>query len=248
MTKTHYRSIFISDTHLGTPGSKADDLLDFLRAHSSEKLYLVGDIVDFWALSRKSYFPQSHINVIRKFLSRSSQGTEVIYLPGNHDEKIRDIIPIDMGNIKVVDSCVHETIDGKKFLVIHGDVYDQIVRYAKWVAWLGDIGYGLLLKSNRIVNFFRRKFGMGYWSLSAHVKKKVKAAVNFIGNYELAVSQDVKDREVDGVICGHIHQAEIKTINGILYCNTGDWVESCTALVEHFDGRLELLSWEVKHH
>jgi UDP-2,3-diacylglucosamine pyrophosphatase LpxH len=241
--KTHYRSIFISDVHLGTPGCRADALLSFLRAHSSDHLYLIGDIVDFWSLSRRSYFPQDHVNVLRKFLSRSAQGTRVIYIPGNHDEAIRSFLPVLLGGIDVVEDCIHVTADGRKFFVVHGDVYDQVVKYAKWLAWMGDIGYHLLLRSNRVVNCVRRRFGLGYWSLSAHIKQRVKAAVNFIGSYEDAVSQDVRTRGADGVICGHIHHAEIKPMGGVLYCNTGDWVESCTAVVEHNDGRLELVHW-----
>ena len=239
--KHHYRTVFISDIHLGTSGCQADALLRFLRSCTTDTLYLVGDIFDLWAISRKPYFPQSHVNVVRKFLSRSDQGVRVVYVPGNHDEAVRELLPFNAGNIVVADEYIHETADGRKLLIIHGDQFDQVVKYAKWLAWIGDIGYGLLLRTNNIVNLVRRKFGLGYWSLSAAVKRHVKLAVNFIGRYEDAVIKAVRARGVDGVVCGHIHHAELKQLQGVLYCNTGDWVESLTAVVEHNDGRIELL-------
>lgn len=242
---THYRTIWLSDIHLGSRGCQADALLEFLRAHSSEHLYLVGDIVDFWSLSRKVYFPQSHVNVMRKFLSRSNQGTHVVYVPGNHDETVRAFIPMVLGNIEVVEQIIHETVDGKRLLVIHGDAFDQVVKHTRWLAWVGDVGYALLLRSNHVINALRRGLNLPYWSLSAYVKSSVKQAVNFISGYERAVSGAARAMSVDGVVCGHIHHAEMRSMDGILYCNTGDWVESCTALVEHMDGRLEIIDWST---
>lgn len=243
MEKQHYRSIFISDVHLGAKACSAEALLDFLRSHSSEYLYLVGDIVDGWAMKRGIYFPQSHVNVLRKFLSRSNQGCRVIYLAGNHDEAIRTFLPLQLGTIELLDETIHETADGRRFLVIHGDQFDQVMQYAKWLAWLGDIGYTFLISMNRYVNWVRRRFGLGYWSLSAYAKRKVKSASSFIDEFENAVSRSVRDRGVDGVICGHIHHPEIKQINGITYANDGDWCETRSALVEHHDGRLEILQF-----
>lgn len=244
MSPTRYRTIFVSDIHLGTAGCQADALLDFLRAHRSDRLYLVGDIVDLWAIARRPHFPQTHLSVIRKLLSRAEKGTEIIYLPGNHDEAIRELLPLEaFGNIRVADEWMHVTADGRRVLVLHGDRFDQVVKYARWLAWLGDIGYQLLLRANGVVNALRRRFGFGHWSLSAYAKRKVKMAVNFIGGYEEAVVRSVRERGADAVVCGHIHHPEVKDLHGVLYCNTGDWVESLTAVVEHMDGRLELVRW-----
>lgn len=245
--KTRYRSIFISDVHLGSRGSQAEALNKFLKSNSSEYLYLVGDIVDFWALRRKVFFPQSHVNVIRRILKRSDH-VKVTYIVGNHDEALRQFIPMAFGDIQVANEVIHETADGRRFLVIHGDAFDQVMRYAKWLAFLGDVGYGILLRSNGIVNTLRRRFGLGYWSLSAYVKHKVKMAANFIGQFEQAVELSVRERNVHGVICGHIHHAEIKEYPDFTYINDGDWVESCTAVVEHMDGRLELIRFTPDPH
>lgn len=243
--KTKYRSIFISDIHLGSRGSKAAALNKFLKGHTSEYLYLVGDIVDFWALRRKVFFPQSHVNVVRRILKRANS-SKVFYIVGNHDEQLRQFLPMAFGDIQFVNEMTHQTADGRRFLVIHGDQYDQVMLYAKWLAFLGDIGYSLLMRANGAVNRFRRWFGMGYWSLSAYAKRKVKVAVNFIGQFEDAVAHDVRQRGLDGVICGHIHHAEIKPLTDTFaYMNCGDWVESCSVLVEHFDGRIELLRFPI---
>lgn len=241
---THkYRSIWISDIHLGTPGCKASFLLDFLRCTKSENLYLVGDIVDGWSLRQNWYWPQTHNDVIQKIMREARKGTRVVFIPGNHDEFARSYVDHDFGAIHVVHECIHTTADGRKFLVLHGDEFDVVVKYARWLAYLGDWSYGLCLKLNDVVNLFRLRFGYPYWSLSAYLKLKVKNAVKFIADFESALADVARDRGVDGVICGHIHHPEIRDINGITYCNDGDWVESCSALVEHFDGRLEIIHW-----
>lgn len=241
-----YRTIWISDIHLGTRGCKADLLLEFLRYTESDTLYLVGDIVDGWRLKRSWYWNQSHNDVVQKLLRKARKGTNVVYVPGNHDEALRDFIDgsgMQFGGITVQMEAIHETADGRRFLVTHGDHFDGIVSCAKWLALLGDAAYGFALGLNTWFNHLRRRMGLPYWSLSAYLKHKVKNAVAFISEYEQAIAEEARRRHVDGVVCGHIHHAEIRDIDGILYCNDGDWVESCTALVEHFDGRLEILHW-----
>jgi UDP-2,3-diacylglucosamine pyrophosphatase LpxH len=239
----HVRSIWISDVHLGTRGCQADLLLDFLRCHESEYLYLVGDIVDGWRLKRSWYWPQSHNDVVQKLLRRSRKGTKVFYIPGNHDESFRDFFGMLFGGITVLQDAVHTTADGRRFLVIHGDQFDAVVKYAKWLAHLGDKAYTGLLVVNTWFNHVRRKLGFTYWSLSAYLKHRVKNAVEYIGDYEKALADEARRREVDGVICGHIHSAEIRPMEGVLYCNDGDWVESCTALVELASGELQIVNW-----
>ncbi len=238
-----YRAVFISDLHLGTPGCRAEDLLDFLRASSSEHLYLVGDIIDGWQLRRRWYWPQAHNDVVQKLLRRARKGCRVVFVPGNHDEFARGFIGHQFGGIEVVDDAVHLTADGKRLWVTHGDYFDGVIQCAKWLAYVGDNLYEFTLKLNRYLNHLRAKFGLPYWSLSAYLKHKVKKAVNFISDFEQAVAHEAKKRGHQGVVCGHIHHAEIREIEGVLYCNDGDWVESLTALVEHHDGRLELVRW-----
>jgi len=238
-----YRSIWISDIHLGTKGSQATLLLDFLRYNESRYLYLVGDIFDNWRLRRSWYWPQPHNDVVQKILRKARKGTRVIYIPGNHDESFRDFCKHRFGRVSILKEAVHHTADGRKILVLHGDEFDGVVLYARWLAFLGDSAYSLALGMNTWFNLVRRKLGMPYWSLSAYLKHKVKNAVKYIGDFEHAVVKAARNRGADGVICGHIHTAEIREIDGILYCNDGDWVESCTALVEHMDGRLEIIRW-----
>jgi UDP-2,3-diacylglucosamine pyrophosphatase LpxH len=241
-----YRTIWISDIHLGTRGCKADLLLEFLKHTESDQLYLVGDIIDGWRLKRSWYWNQSHNDVVQKLLRKARKGTDVIYVPGNHDEALRDFIDaagLAFGGITVQMEAIHQTADGRRLLVTHGDHFDGIVTCAKWLALLGDAAYGFALGLNTWFNHIRRRMGLPYWSLSAYLKHKVKNAVAFISEYEQAIAEEARRRHVDGVVCGHIHHAEIREIDGILYCNDGDWVESCTALVEHFDGRLEILRW-----
>ncbi|CAO3443618.1 Ser/Thr protein phosphatase family protein, UDP-2,3-diacylglucosamine hydrolase (EC 3.6.1.54) homolog [Azospirillum argentinense] len=238
-----YRSIWISDVHLGTRGCKAEYLLDFLKHNESDHLYLVGDIVDGWRLRKTWYWPQAHNDVVQKILRRARKGVQVYYIPGNHDEAARDYAGLQFGGVQVVEEMIHVTADGRQLLVTHGDRFDVVVKYARWLAFIGDNAYVVLLQANTLFNWVRRKLGFPYWSLSAFLKHKTKAAVEFIGNYETALGDEARRRKVDGVVCGHIHTAEIRDMEGILYCNDGDWVESCTALVEHPCGRLEIIDW-----
>jgi UDP-2,3-diacylglucosamine pyrophosphatase LpxH len=245
--RTRYRTIFVSDSHLGTAGANATLLLDFLKRHECETLYLVGDIVDGWQLRKGWYWPQTHSDVVRAVLKMAKHGTRVIYVPGNHDEHFRDYVGLEFGGIELIDDDVHVTADGRRLLVIHGDQFDNVVLYHKWLAFLGDGAYTLLIKSNRWVNRCRRLFGLPYWSLAAHMKKRVKNAVAFISRFEEVVAHAAAERGVDGVVCGHIHSAEIRQFGpehgGITYYNDGDWVESCTALVEEADGAMRIVDW-----
>jgi len=236
-----HRAVFLSDIHLGTRGCQAELLLDFLRKNESEYLYLVGDIVDGWRLKRWWYWPQAHNDVVQKILRKARKGTIVIYIPGNHDEAARQYCQLTFGEVRVQEEAIHVQPNGRRLLVIHGDRFDGIVRYARWLAILGDWAYATALRINTAFNWGRRKLGLSYWSLSAYLKHKVKNAVQFVANYEQAVAGEARRRGVDGVVCGHIHHAEIREIDGVLYCNDGDWVESLTALVEHHDGRLEII-------
>jgi UDP-2,3-diacylglucosamine pyrophosphatase LpxH len=238
-----YRTIWLSDIHLGTRGCKADHLLDFLRFNEAQTIYLVGDIVDGWRLRRSWYWPQSHNDVVQKLLRKARKGTRVIYVPGNHDEWLRDYAPNTFGGVELVEEAVHVTADGRRLLVIHGDWFDLIVKNARWLALLGDGAYTLALWVNNHFNKARHWFGYDYWSLSAFLKLKVKNAVLYIGSFADALADAARSRQLDGVVCGHIHHAEIRDLGGIIYCNDGDWVESCTALVEHFDGRLQIIRW-----
>jgi UDP-2,3-diacylglucosamine pyrophosphatase LpxH len=242
MTRTRYRTIWLSDTHLGTRGCQARALLDFLDAHDCDYLYLVGDIIDFWRLKRAPHWTQLHSDVIRMVLSKARAGTVVTLVPGNHDEYLRRFCDLQLGNIMVTEEAIHRTVDGRLLLVVHGDQFDGITRCHRWLALTGDVGYDVLLVLNRWFNRGRRLLRLPYWSLSAYVKGKVKRAVNFITAFETALAHEAQRRNFHGVVCGHIHHAEIREIQGILYCNTGDWVESCTALAERADGALELLS------
>lgn len=237
------RTIWISDTHLGSRGCKADCLVAFLKAHRCETLYLVGDIIDGWRMKKGIYWPQAHSNVLRRILTLAKRGTKVVYITGNHDEFLRKYSDQEFGNIHLVSEAVHETKTGKRFLVLHGDKYDVVVRYHKWIAVLGDIAYNILLVLNRWYNHMRVGLGYGYWSLSNFLKQRVKQAVSFIGDYEQAIADECRRRGLDGVVCGHIHHAEARDIDGIEYYNCGDWVESCTALVETKSGAIELIFW-----
>jgi UDP-2,3-diacylglucosamine pyrophosphatase LpxH len=235
------KNLFISDVHLGSKTSSAESLLFLIEDLECENLYIVGDFLDFWSLKRKRYWPQSHNDVVQKILRMSRKGTKVHYIIGNHDENIRDYLPLSLGNnITFMDETVFELGD-KKYWVIHGDAFDNIVKYHKWVAVFGDIAYHVLTSGNKYVNYFRRIFNLPYWSLSKYVKSKVKGAVNFIGEYEKTVSQACKDRGYDGVICGHIHQPVFKMIDGIEYWNIGDFCESCTYIIEDKGGKLKIM-------
>ncbi|MDP2213966.1 UDP-2,3-diacylglucosamine diphosphatase [Phenylobacterium sp.] len=238
-----YRTVFVSDVHLGTRGCQAEMLLDFIRHIECDTLYLVGDIVDGWKMKSGWYWPQAHNDVVQKILRLARKGVNVVYIPGNHDDRIRDFCGIHFGGVVVARDAIHEGADGRRFLVTHGDEFDGVVQHAKWLAFLGDYSYRALLSANTLFNRVRRRMGFGYWSLSAFLKTKVKNALHFIENFEGAVAEEARRRGVDGVICGHIHKAEMRQIEDILYINDGDWVESCTALVEHMDGRMEILEW-----
>jgi UDP-2,3-diacylglucosamine pyrophosphatase LpxH len=244
--KLRFRTIWISDTHLGTPGCNADLLFDFLRSVKCDTLYLVGDIIDGWRLKRGWYWPTRHNDVVRRVMKMAKKGTRVVYVPGNHDEVLRDFVGLTFGDIEVVAEAVHETADGRRLLVLHGDEFDGVVLYARWLAFLGDHAYATLLKLNIWFNAARRQLGLPYWSLSAFLKHRVKRAVEFISRYEEAVAHAAERRGADGVVCGHIHSAEIRQMGRVTYYNDGDWVESCTALVEHSDGRMEILDWAAR--
>jgi UDP-2,3-diacylglucosamine pyrophosphatase LpxH len=238
-----YRTVFISDVHLGTRGCQAELLLDFIRHIDCDTLYLVGDIIDGWRLRSGWYWPQAHNDVVQKVLRMARRGVKVVYIPGNHDEAGRSYCGVHFGGVVVAMDAIHETADGRRFLVTHGDEFDGVVQHAKWLAFLGDWSYRTVLALNTGFNLLRRRLGFGYWSLSAFLKVKVKNALQFIENFELAVADEARRRGVDGVICGHIHKAEMRAIGNVLYVNDGDWVESCTALVEHENGELEILEW-----
>ena len=239
----HVRTVWISDLHLGTPGCQAAALLDFLRSVECETLYLVGDIIDGWQLRRQWYWPQAHNDVVQKLLRKARKGTRVIFVPGNHDEFARKYLGHNFGGVDVLEHCVHVTADGRRLWVTHGDLFDGVVQCAKWLAYLGDSAYEFTLRLNRHLNSVRARVGLPYWSLSRYLKLKVKRAVSYLADFEAAVAREARQRGLHGVVCGHIHHAEIRTIGGVLYCNDGDWVESLTALVEHADGRLEILDW-----
>ncbi len=239
-----YRTVWLSDIHLGFRGCSATSLLAFLRSVECEFLYLVGDIIDIWSVRERPFWPQEHNNILRTILGKAKYGTKVIYVPGNHDEMLRDYNGMAFGNIRIADRIVHRKADGKRFLVIHGDQFDSVVRSSRAIALLGSHAYDLLLGINTRLNLVRRKLGLPYWSLAGAIKHKVKNAMRYISNFEAAVSFEAARLGVDGVICGHIHRPQIIQLNDITYCNCGDWVESNSALVEHDDGSLELLHWQ----
>jgi UDP-2,3-diacylglucosamine pyrophosphatase LpxH len=237
-----YRTGWISDAHLGTRGCNAAALLDFLRANDFETLYVVGDLIDIWSLRRGIYWPQQHNDVIQKILRKARKGTHVVYIPGNHDELVADFCGA-YGNIDIKQRAIHVTALGERILIIHGHELDAVVQNVKWLAFAGDVGYQFLLSLNPLINFVRRRFGLGYWSLSAYAKQRVKDAVSFIGKFEAAVAHYAERYDVDAVLCGHIHSAAIREFGNVTYYNCGDWVESCTALVEESDGQINLVSF-----
>jgi UDP-2,3-diacylglucosamine pyrophosphatase LpxH len=241
--KKRYRTLWISDIHLGTRGCNAALLVDFLRSVECQTLYLVGDIVDGWRLKKGWYWPDEHNEVIRRILKMAHRGTRVVFVAGNHDEMLRDYAGMTFGGVELVLEAIHETADGRKLLVIHGDSFDGVVLYARWLAFLGDKAYGLLLRANIGFNAIRRRLKMPYWSLSAHLKSKVKNAVQYVCNFEEAVAREAEERGLDGIVCGHIHSAEIRQIGNTVYYNDGDWVESCTALAEDADGTMHIIDW-----
>jgi UDP-2,3-diacylglucosamine pyrophosphatase LpxH len=243
-----YRAVFISDLHLGTAGCQAVALLEFLKSHSSEKLYLVGDIVDGWQLRRRWHWPQAHNDVVQKLLRRARKGCHVVFVPGNHDSFARQFHDHQFGDIEVVQEAIHTTADGRRLWVIHGDEFDAIIQHAQWLAMMGDMAYEWSLRVNRRLNNWRARLGLPYWSLSQYLKHKVKTALMYVTAYENAVAARAKAKGFDGVVCGHIHRAEIRDIDGVTYMNDGDWVESLTAIVEHHDGRFEIIDWSDRVH
>ena len=238
-----FRALFISDVHLGTRGCQAERLLDFLRYHDADTIYLVGDIVDGWALRQNWYWPSTHNDVVQKLLRKARKGARMIYIPGNHDEFLRDFYGTHFGGVEVVANAVHVAADGRRYFVTHGDQFDLVVRYARWLALLGDHAYRFALALNTSFNVIRRQFGLPYWSLSQWAKLKVKNAVNYIGEFETALAGEAARHHADGVICGHIHHAAMRMFGGVQYINCGDWVESCSAVVEHPDGKFEIIPW-----
>jgi UDP-2,3-diacylglucosamine pyrophosphatase LpxH len=241
--RKQYRTIWISDIHLGTRGCNAEMLIDFLDHVDSETLYLVGDIIDGWQLKKKFYWPAAHNDIVWRILKRAKRGARVIYVPGNHDEIFRQFTGLSFGGVEIKRQAIHQTADGRRLLVLHGDEFDAITLSHRWLAHLGDAAYTAVMALNRWCNKYRAWRGLPYWSLSKHAKQKVKNAVEFISNFEEIVAREAGARGVDGVIAGHIHTAEMRQIDGIEYYNDGDWVEGCTALVEHYDGRMEILHW-----
>ena len=245
LPQRRYRSIWISDTHLGWRACEADRLLDFLKHHDADHWYLVGDILDGWALKRSWNWPQSHNDVVQKLLRKVRKGSHVVCIPGNHDEFLHEFSRLSFGGIMVLPDAMHETADGRRFWVLHGDQFDSVVHYAPWLTVLGNNGYDLMIHVGRFLNHIRRRLGFPEWSLSAYVKGRVKNIVRFVTDYEQAMLREARRHGANGVVCGHIHKAEIRETEGLLYCNTGDWVESCTALAESFDGRMELIHWKT---
>ncbi len=237
------RSVFISDIHLGFKGCSADLLLDFLHHVDMERLFLVGDIIDVWSMKKTMFWPQSHNNVVRTILGKAKRGTKVIFVPGNHDEVFREFDGAAFGNLEIHREYIHVGADGRRMLILHGDEFDSVVKCSPWLAKLGSDIYDVLLAANPYINWVRRRLNLPHWSLSAYLKNKTKTAVQYIGSFEDSVAQAARKRGVDTVVCGHIHRAEIRDINGILYCNDGDWVESCTSLVEDMNGTLRLIDW-----
>lgn len=240
------RSLFLSDIHLGTRACQAERLLDFLREYPAENVFLIGDIVDFWAMSRSIHWAPAHNTVIQKLLKRARHGERVMLIPGNHDEALRGYLDAAFGDIELAAEHVHETVDGRRFLLIHGDEFDQVVRHHRWVALLGDLAYDWLVVCGALLSRIRRHLGIsGYWSLAGYAKRKVKTALQFILDFEECVIHAACQRGLDGVICGHIHSAALREVNGLMYGNCGDWVDSCSAIVEHADGRLEVVHWSA---
>lgn len=238
------RSIFLSDIHLGTRACQADSLIGFLREYESDHLYLLGDIVDFWSMSRTIHWTAAQNTVVQKVLRRARHGEQVMLIPGNHDEVLREYVGASFGDIRIAEEHIHETADGRRLLLLHGDAFDQVTRHHRWLAVLGDIGYDLLVSLSALLSRIRRTLRIsGHWSLADYAKRRVKTAVSYIFDFEDAVIRTVRERGLDGVVCGHIHSACLRETNGLLYINCGDWVDSCTAIVEHLDGQLELVEW-----
>jgi UDP-2,3-diacylglucosamine pyrophosphatase LpxH len=243
--KQRYRTLFLSDLHLGTRAAQTGALIDFLRRHEAETIYLVGDIVDFERLRRGVIWPDTHDAVLQIFMDKVRQGSRIVFIPGNHDVGLRNYCCMRFGGIEIMRECVHTTADGQRLLVIHGDEFDVVVRYAKWLRFLGDRSYEFVLWCDQPLNWVRRKLGFGFWSLLVYAKTRVKAAASFIDEFEIALAGEAMRRDLDGIICGHIHHPADRRIGRVRYLNCGDWTENCTAIAEDHDGRLRLLRWHV---
>lgn len=241
--KTRYRAVWLSDIHLGTRACRVDRLVAFLQSVSCDYLYLVGDIIDLWSLKRRWYWPRSHSEVIRRLLKRDVKGTKIVFVPGNHDELFREYNGLHFGGVEVANVAYHTTADGRRVMMVHGDMFDHIVRNYTLITHLGDWAYDVLLAINIWLNAARRRLGFGYWSLAGYVKRKVKKVISFVSGYEQSLVRYAKQHKADVIISGHIHRPDLREIEGVLYANCGDWVESCSALVEHLDGRIELLNF-----
>jgi len=240
------RSLFLSDIHLGSRACRAEELLEFLKEYEASNIFLLGDIVDFWAMSRSLYWPPAHNTVVQKILKRARHHVRVFLIPGNHDEALREYVGSSFGDIALLRDHVHTTANGKRYALLHGDEFDQVTHYHRWVSVLGDVSYTMLVHVNRLLSLIRRKLGVsGHWSLADYAKRNVLRAVSFISDFETSVVHNVRRRGLDGVICGHIHTPVIKEIDGMTYINCGDWVDSCTAIVEHLDGRMQLVRWTI---
>lgn len=242
---TRVRALFISDVHLGTRACQAERLLEFLRAYESDYIYLLGDIIDFWAMNRSIQWTRAHNTVVQKVLRKARHGTQVIFIPGNHDEVLREYAGVSFGDIRVESEWVHVAADGRRYWLIHGDEYDQVTRHHRWVAVLGDVAYNALVRINLFISRLRRLFRRpGYWSLAGYAKQKVKKAASFIFDFEDAIVHAARQRGMDGVMCGHIHWPSDRDVDGVRYLNCGDWVDTCSGIVEHLDGRIEVVRWE----
>jgi UDP-2,3-diacylglucosamine pyrophosphatase LpxH len=240
------RTLFLSDIHLGSRACQAERLLALLKEIDCETIFLLGDIVDFWSLKRGVHWPASHNTVVQKLLRRARHRVRIFYIPGNHDEALRDYLDSSFGNIHVIDDHVHVAADGRRYALLHGDRYDQVTTCARWLSTLGDLAYNLLVDLNRTVSWARRKLRVsGHWSLADYAKRNLQGAARFISAFERAVARHGSALQVDGVICGHIHTPAIKRLENVLYLNCGDWVDSCTAIVEHLDGQMELVRHTV---
>ena len=240
---TRLRAVFISDVHLGSKDCRADELLQFLASVEVDYLYLVGDIIDFWSLRRNLYWPRQHGEVLRAILAKARAGAQVTYIPGNHDEDMREFCGSMFGNLQIRRQHVHTTADGRELLVMHGDEFDATVKCSRWLAWLGSGAYAFTLLLNRIVNLVRRMLGLPHWSLAQFLKLRLGHAARYMEAFERAAAHVAAREAVDGIVCGHIHRAAMRDIGGVLYCNDGDWVESCTAMVEDSNGHMSLWSW-----
>lgn len=244
MTRSRVRSVFISDVHLGTRACQAERLLDFLKAYPAEHLFLIGDVLDFWAMRREVRWTGAQNTVVQKILRRARHGERVVFIPGNHDELLRAHVGVRFGGIRVVREWVHTAADGRRYLLMHGDEFDPVIRHQRWLAVLGDISYTWLVRVNTWLSWIRRRLGVtGYWSLAGYAKRKVKVALSFVGDFERLATEAARERGLDGVICGHIHVAAVHEVGNLTYVNCGDWVDSCTGIVEHHDGRFELVRW-----